>query len=91
MERQNMTAVVNGGMCAQDHILGMIARLSGRPFLHVLMGHKLATDLGLDSLDRIELLMDIEEAYDIELKDFARDATVKEVLLIVNGQLRTTL
>ena len=49
--------------------------------------------LSLDNLDLIELLIDIEDAFDISLDDeaFAATLTPAEVIALVSQQVRTTI
>ncbi len=55
-----------------------------------LPGARLADDLGADSLDRIEIRMAIEEAFDIEIPDEDADKlkTVGEIVEYVDAQIK---
>lgn len=66
-----------------DKVKGIIAEELGVEEDKILMESDLSEDLGADSLDAIELIMAVEEAFDIEIPD--GDATkIKLVSDIVN-------
>jgi len=50
---------------------------------------RLADDLGMDSLDRVEITMDIEEEFDLSLDDdqVCAVATVAELVALVERRL----
>ena len=52
--------------------------------------HKLLSDLGLDSLDQIELLIDIEDEFSIEISDESAQGlgTVQSVVDFVRAQIK---
>lgn len=53
----------------EDKVKGIIAEQLGVELNTVLPGASFTEDLGADSLDAVELIMAIEEAFDIEIPD----------------------
>ncbi|MEC4816656.1 MAG: acyl carrier protein [Scytonema sp. PMC 1069.18] len=51
-----------------------------------------ANDLGADSLDTVELVMALEEEFDIEIPDEAAEkiTTVQEAVEYINGKVATS-
>ena len=90
-ERERLNDVDNScRTCAQSSfILATAARIAGKTTQAADdRSLKLATDLKLDSLGRIELLSAIEERYEIELDEaaFTAATTVGEIESIVRGE-----
>jgi len=53
----------------------------------------LMKDLGADSLDIVELIMDIEETFEVEIpdseaKDFGDDITIEDLVKLVQTKLK---
>ena len=57
------------GIKDKERIRELIADKLGFDTVEVLPETKLIDDLGMDSLDRIELLVEVERAFDISLTD----------------------
>merc|ERR1719311_1043235 len=53
----------------EDKVKGIIAEQLGVEEASVVPGASFTEDLGADSLDAVELIMAIEEAFDIEIPD----------------------
>ena len=47
------------------------------------------TDIGLDSLDKVEILMEVEEEFDVEISDQEAQKleTVEDLVNLINGRL----
>ena len=71
-----------------DTALNILARLSGKTVPDILPEMHLVGDLGIDSPKALELLIELEDAFDIEIEeeDAAEMETVGDVLAYV-GQL----
>lgn len=52
---------------AESHVVKIIADYSGLAEAQITPQSRLLDDLGLDSLDRVEIVMDIEEEFGIEI------------------------
>lgn len=63
-------------------VLAVLAQAAGRRVEDLRPEHELVADLGLDSAAALRLLVDLEEALDVEIddEDAARLATVGDVL-----------
>lgn len=73
-----------------DRIRTELAQYLKKDMESVLPQHSLREDLGLDSLATIELLFEIEEAFDIQIpdQDLQTLATVGQVTAYVQRRLR---
>lgn len=71
-----------------DTTLNILARLSGKTMPDILPEMYLVGDLGIDSPKALELLIELEDAFDIEIEeeDASEMETVADVLAYV-GQL----
>lgn len=49
--------------------LGVVSEISGRPATDLQAEHQLVGDLGIDSPKALQLLIQLEEAFDIEISD----------------------
>jgi long-chain acyl-CoA synthetase len=83
----------NGSNCSpvaeqSSFILSTAARISGEEIAHGNLDLKLANDLKLDSLGRVELLSAIEHRYEIDLDEaaFTAATTVGDVERIIRGE-----
>lgn len=67
----------------------VVADLCAKPFVEVTEDKRLAEDLDLDSLDRFELTIDIEDAFGIIVEDgiAAPLGTVGELVDLVHGMV----
>lgn len=65
----------------QQKILSILAEVIGRPAEEIKPEHDLRTDLELDSPQTLELLCEIEEAFDFEIDEVeaAKVKTVKDL------------
>lgn len=71
-----------------SHILSELLSINGS---QILLGSKIRADLGADSFDDIELIMEMEEKFDVEIGDSEIDlaaATVRELCDLVASKLR---
>jgi len=57
----------------------MLSQKTGKAASTMSMGDSLTSDLGLDSLDLIEMASSIEEAFSVEIADFKVMADLKTV------------
>jgi acyl carrier protein len=71
----------------KDSVLNGISKLIKKPVEEIGMDLDLQTDLQLDSLDIVELLMEIEEsmAEDLDANTFENCKTVKDLIIILEG------
>ena len=53
----------------KDTALDVVAEISGRPSTELRPEHQLVGDLGIDSPKALQMLLQIEEALDIEISD----------------------
>jgi len=69
-------------MDKRDVAAGVLAKLSGIPATELQPSMDLVADLGIDSPKALELLVELEEALDVEISDeeAARMETVGDVL-----------
>lgn len=77
----------NPGETANSPLAELIARVSGRPVPRLNAGSNLDSDLGLSSLDRVELLSALEDRYQVDLSEtgFSAARTVGDLERIVRG------
>ena len=66
----------------KETALNLLAKLSGTPRAELTPDKQLVGDLGINSLKTVELLLDLEQALDLEISDeeAAEMATVGDVL-----------
>ena len=85
---QSPGAVASADTTQEEPLLEILARLSGRPVPELRPEHDLATDLGLDSLEAIEVLLFVEAHYGITVPDAAaeRVRTVADALQLLRLQ-----
>jgi acyl carrier protein len=67
-----------------DAVRQIISENIGFPIDQIESHHSLENDLGFDSLDRVEIIMGVEEHFDISVPDSQADVT-KTVADIVSG------
>lgn len=74
----------------EGKVKGIIARQLCVDEDEVTPGANLVDDLGADSLDMIELCMQVEEDFDLELpdEDFENVKTVKDILDYVTAKVK---
>lgn len=64
-------------MKTKEEIFGIVqditSDLSGQDKEDVKMESNFSTDLGVDSLDKVELIMEVEKQLDIQIEDSAAD------------------
>ncbi len=53
----------------KDEVLKIVSDLLGKPVSEITEESRFAEDLGADSLDNVELVMEIEKKFDIEIPD----------------------
>ena len=73
----------------EDRVMEIIERHCGRPNSINLLSD-LSDDLAMDSLDRIETCMALEESFDIEMPDEDMDETntVQDVVDYINERIK---
>ena len=62
-------SISHGSHALSSQVKGIIAEQLGVEIASVVPGASFTEDLGADSLDAVELIMAIEEAFDIEIPD----------------------
>lgn len=74
-------------MSAEEKLIDIIAEQLSVDKSKVVPGASFVDDLGADSLDLVELIMAMEEAYDIEIADEVAEkiTTVKDAIEHVNN------
>ena len=74
-------------MTAEDKIKKMIAEKLGVDLSEVVMEKKFVDDLGADSLDVVELVMSMEEEFDIDIsdEDAEKIVLVKDAIDYINA------
>ncbi len=50
-------------------VIDVISEQLGKPVEEIKLGSSFVEDLGADSLDSVELIMELEETFDIEIPD----------------------
>jgi long-chain acyl-CoA synthetase len=75
---------------ASTPLAELITRVVGRPVLSLKAGANLDSDLGLSSLDRVELLGALEDRYQVDLSEtrFSAVRTVGDLDKILRGDMR---
>ncbi len=73
----------------RSKIMKVIAEMSGRNKEELKPEACLEEDLGLDELDQVELIMALEETFNIYISDDEIDIvkTVEELVQLVNGKI----
>jgi acyl carrier protein len=74
-------------MTAEDKIKKMISEKLGVDIAEVVPGASFVDDLGADSLDLVELVMSMEEEFDIDIsdEDAEKIVTVKDAIDFINA------
>ncbi len=72
-----------------ERVQKIVAEQLGVDAAEVVPGANFANDLGADSLDTVELVMALEEEFDIEIPDDAAEKmmTVKEAVDYINDKV----
>ena len=75
-----------------EKVRGVVAEQLGVDVADVLPDASITDDLGADSLDVVELVMSLEETFDIEVPDDAAEGmrTIGDVEKYVMGRLSTS-
>jgi acyl carrier protein len=75
-------------MSREDTALDVLATVSGAPRASITSEMDLVADLGIDSPKALRLLVELEEALDIEVsdEDAAKMSTVGDVLSYLRGR-----
>lgn len=76
-------------MSIQDKVVKVIADKLGVETSEVVLDASLVDDLGADSLDLVELVMTMEEEFDIEIpdEDAEKLVTVKDAIEYIHSHL----
>jgi acyl carrier protein len=80
----------SGAMNIEERTISLIAAKANRDPADCTLQSSLAGDLGLDSLDQVELLIEVEREFglNIEDRDAERIATVGDAVQFVLAQMR---
>lgn len=72
----------------QDRVIAAVSRQLKVPAEEIQLTHHLVDELGADSLDTVELLMDLEEEFEIEITDEEAEKleTVQSVIDFVTNR-----
>jgi len=72
----------------QDQIFEVIAKIAKKEKSAIKLEHELAADMGIDSPKGLQLLMELEEKFKIEISDddAARMNTVGDIVKFVNAR-----
>lgn len=70
----------------EQRVIRCISVSTGIPVSEITADSRLESDLGLDSLDRVSVVMDVEDEFDVELPDEALEnvATVRELVALLD-------
>ena len=84
---QNNNAGKTGVAQTADEIAGMLSRITGRSSGHLSPDARLEADLGLSSLDRVELLSALEDRYQISLNEatISGNTTIAQIKNLIAG------
>jgi long-chain acyl-CoA synthetase len=79
---------VNGSNAGSSPLSELIQRISGRPIPPLRPDANLDSDLGLSSLDRVELLSALEDRYQVDLSEttFSTARTVGDLEQVLRGE-----
>ena len=85
--------ILNAGtknIASNDPLMEMIGRITGRGAVAMNADAKLDSDLGLSSLDRVELISALEDRYQVDLSDtsFSAARTVGDVEKMLRGEVK---
>jgi long-chain acyl-CoA synthetase len=74
----------------ENPVLELIARITGRRAAEARRDSDLSSDLGLSSLDRVELISALEDRYQVDLSEtrFSAARTVRDVETMLSGEAR---
>jgi long-chain acyl-CoA synthetase len=77
-------------VASHDPVMDLIARVTGRNAAGVSAETRLDSDLGLSSLDRVELISALEDRYQVDLSEtrFSAARTVGDVERMLSGEAR---
>ncbi|WMJ73927.1 acyl carrier protein [Cytophagaceae bacterium ABcell3] len=70
-------------MNLQDLIISIVAKINGVPKEEVSLSHKLKEDLGMDSLDSLELITEIEQEFSLYIPEETEINSVGEIVQYV--------
>jgi acyl carrier protein len=71
----------------QDQVFDVIAKIAKKDKAQINVEHQLAADLGIDSPKGLQLLMELEEKFKLEIsdEDAARMTTVADIVKYVEA------
>lgn len=74
----------------EQRVIRCISRSTGIPVSEITADSRLEGDLDLDSLDRLSVVVDVEEEFSVELPDDALEnvATVRELVELLSSGLQ---
>jgi len=58
-------------VASKDKLIGIISKLTGKPVSEIVEGSALVSDLGMDSISRLELINQLEQEFILDLGDTA--------------------
>jgi long-chain acyl-CoA synthetase len=75
---------------AESPLVDLIGRITGKQAMNATADANLDSDLGLSSLDRVELISAIEDRYQVDLSEtrFSAARTVSDIEKLLRGQAR---
>ena len=79
-----------GDVTNDSPVIELIGRITGRKSVGLNAEAKLDSDLGLSSLDRVELISALEDRYQVDLSEtrFSAARTVRDVERMLSGEVR---
>ena len=79
-----------GNNTITDQVVDIIATQLGYPKEKIVPEAEFETDLGFDSLEQVEFIMNVEEAFNIEIPDEEAEQikTVKQAIAKIEGALK---
>lgn len=96
LDNRENTEVVEEASSAQEEtvlgkIIAMVSAVSGTPASQLSAETKLFAQLSLDSLSSVDLAMEIESAYNIDVeKSFNKEMTIGDIVAIIEGDTPAT-
>ena len=72
-----------------ERVLKMVSTQLDLSYIEIKSTMALVNDLGFDSLDFIELIMDLEEVFEVEIDEsvLSNESTVQDIIDLINREL----